>query len=364
MGLARELPQDGDRGAGAGAVRRPAAGHVRDAARQQPADVRQRFDGAARARSVVLAAHDAGAAATSSSTCCTSTSRSRPGRRRRRMLLHPARWSATFHAAGDSASYKYLTADHQACGRATSPTRCAVSKDAAELVRSATSAATTRSSTTASSSTRYRTRAAAPDAGPTIFFCGRHEERKGLDVLLAAIRRARRRRAPVGRQQRARHGTAAAPSSPDDAAHRVARAADRRRQGGPAAAAPSVLRAVAARRVVRRRADRGDGRRDADRGQRPRRLPQRAPPTRWTRCSSSRATSTRSPRRLQRVLDRAAALPRALAQGRRAPGRGLLHGQRWPSATPSIYVRLTADRPRRGDAPTAGSPSGTAGDAV
>ena len=41
--------------------------------------------------------------------------------------------------------------------------------------------------------------------GPTIFFCGRHEERKGLDVLLERVRRARRRRAPVDRRRRPRH---------------------------------------------------------------------------------------------------------------------------------------------------------------
>jgi phosphatidylinositol alpha-mannosyltransferase len=92
---------------------------------------------------------------------------------------------ATFHAAGDSASYRYLrpmikpAADNIAHA-------VAVSKDAADLVR------------------RYiggnfeilyngveldAYRSAPPHAttGPTIFFCGRHEERKGLDVLLAAM---------------------------------------------------------------------------------------------------------------------------------------------------------------------------------
>ena len=34
----------------------------------------------------------------------------------------------------------------------------------------------------------YRSSPAHPTTGPTIFFCGRHEERKGLDVLLAAMR--------------------------------------------------------------------------------------------------------------------------------------------------------------------------------
>ena len=36
----------------------------------------------------------------------------------------------------------------------------------------------------------YRSAAAYPTDGPTIFFCGRHEERKGLDVLLSALRRS------------------------------------------------------------------------------------------------------------------------------------------------------------------------------
>ena len=33
----------------------------------------------------------------------------------------------------------------------------------------------------------YRTAPAHPTTGPTIFFCGRHEERKGLDILLKAV---------------------------------------------------------------------------------------------------------------------------------------------------------------------------------
>ena len=48
-----------------------------------------------------------------------------------------------------------------------------------------------------------------PTSGPTIFFCGRHEERKGLAVLLEAFAHAARRRPAVDRQRRARRPAAA-----------------------------------------------------------------------------------------------------------------------------------------------------------
>ena len=100
------------------------------------------------------------------------------------LIMRSAPVIGTFHMAGDSASYKYLNV---AVRKAASylDERVVVSKDALALAE------------------RYmpgdyevlfngveidRFRAASPHAGGerAIFFCGRHEPRKGLDVLLAA----------------------------------------------------------------------------------------------------------------------------------------------------------------------------------
>ena len=85
-----------------------------------------------------------------------------PGPTQTAMLLHPAPVVATFHAAGESASYKYLRADDQAGGQPTSPTR-SPSRRTPQSWCAGTSAATTRSCTTASSSTPIATRRRPPD---------------------------------------------------------------------------------------------------------------------------------------------------------------------------------------------------------
>jgi phosphatidylinositol alpha-mannosyltransferase len=112
-----------------------------------------------------------------------------PGPTMTALTLDSTPMIGTFHAAGHSASYRMLNpvvrwlADHL-------DQRVVVSKDALELAQ------------------RYlggeydvlfngveldRYAAVAPwngtghPAGPTVFFCGRHEERKGLSVLLAAL---------------------------------------------------------------------------------------------------------------------------------------------------------------------------------
>ena len=108
-----------------------------------------------------------------------------PGPTQTAMLLHPAPVLATFHAAGDSASYRYLrpmikpTVNNIAHA-------VAVSKDAAKLVRRYIGG-NYEILFNGVELDAYRAAPAHPTDGPTIFFCGRHEERKGLDVLLTAL---------------------------------------------------------------------------------------------------------------------------------------------------------------------------------
>jgi phosphatidylinositol alpha-mannosyltransferase len=108
-----------------------------------------------------------------------------PGPTQTAMVLHPAPVIATFHAAGDSASYRYL-------GPAIKPVAAnvahavAVSKDAAELVQRYLGG-NYEILYNGVELDAYRAAAPYPTSGPTIFFCGRHEERKGLGVLLAAL---------------------------------------------------------------------------------------------------------------------------------------------------------------------------------
>jgi phosphatidyl-myo-inositol alpha-mannosyltransferase len=91
----------------------------------------------------------------------------------------------TFHAAGDSAGYKYGTqplvwlADHL-------DVRCVVSKDAQELVQGYLGGEY-RMMFNAVELDRYRAAEPFKADGPTIFFCGRHEPRKGLSVLLESL---------------------------------------------------------------------------------------------------------------------------------------------------------------------------------
>lgn len=108
-----------------------------------------------------------------------------PGPTMTALLLHVAPTVGTFHAAGTSASYRYMNYPM----RRTAPrldVRVAVSNDARDLIQ------------------RYvpgeyvvlfngvdvegiQAARPYPTEGPTIFFCGRHEERKGLRVLLDAF---------------------------------------------------------------------------------------------------------------------------------------------------------------------------------
>ena len=108
-----------------------------------------------------------------------------PGPTQTAMLLHPAPVVATFHAAGDSTSYKYMRPAFKAAAENIAHA-VAVSKDAAALVHRYIGGEY-EILFNGVELDAYRTSPAYPTLGPTIFFCGRHEERKGLDVLVAAM---------------------------------------------------------------------------------------------------------------------------------------------------------------------------------
>ena len=91
----------------------------------------------------------------------------------------------TFHAAGDSASYKYAApALRWLLSRLGH--RVAVSPDAASLAQGYLGG-DYELLHNGIELDRYGTGPATPTDGPTVFFCGRHEPRKGLAVLLEAL---------------------------------------------------------------------------------------------------------------------------------------------------------------------------------
>jgi len=109
-----------------------------------------------------------------------------PGPTETALFLHPAPIVATFHAAGVSNGYRYLNLplgkladniDH----------RVVVSKDALALIQGSFGG---EYEVLFNGVELHRYRGAQPRriGVRSIFFCGRHEERKGLDVLLAAFR--------------------------------------------------------------------------------------------------------------------------------------------------------------------------------
>lgn len=108
-----------------------------------------------------------------------------PGPTQTAMLLHTAPVVATFHAAGESASYRYLKMPIRAAAKNIS-VGVAVSKDALELVQRYIPG-TYEVMFNGVELDHYRHASPWPTTGRTIFFCGRHEERKGLEVLLAAM---------------------------------------------------------------------------------------------------------------------------------------------------------------------------------
>ena len=92
----------------------------------------------------------------------------------------------TFHAAGESAAYRYLGWGLKRLARRLDH-RCAVSPDAVALAESGLGGSY-ELLYNAVEVERFAEGPAHPtDDGPTIFFLGRHEPRKGLEVLLAAL---------------------------------------------------------------------------------------------------------------------------------------------------------------------------------
>lgn len=108
-----------------------------------------------------------------------------PGPTQTALLVNTAPIIATFHAAGNTTSYRYLRrAILAASDRITH--RVAVSNDARDLAAQFIGGEY-EVLFNGVEVEAHRQAAPHPTDRPTIFFLGRHEERKGLDVLLAAL---------------------------------------------------------------------------------------------------------------------------------------------------------------------------------
>lgn len=109
-----------------------------------------------------------------------------PGPTMTTLLFGSAPMVGTFHAAGDSAAYRYAGwALRRLAGRLQH--RCAVSPDARHLAQRHLGG-TYQLVFNGVEVDRFALGPAHPADRPTVFFLGRHEPRKGLDVLLAAFR--------------------------------------------------------------------------------------------------------------------------------------------------------------------------------
>ena len=108
-----------------------------------------------------------------------------PGVGQTALFMNLAPIIGTFHAAGESNSYRLLTrplrniADNLA-------QRVVVSKDALALIQGFFGGEYTMLFNGVEID-RYESGGTIRGLGPSIFFCGRHEERKGLNVLLEAM---------------------------------------------------------------------------------------------------------------------------------------------------------------------------------
>jgi phosphatidylinositol alpha-mannosyltransferase len=108
-----------------------------------------------------------------------------PGPALTAVVMHAAPTVGTFHAAGDSASYKWLNRPlYRLAARIDA--RCAVSEDARLLAERYLGGSYEVLFNGVEVDRWQAVEPVKPD-GPTIFFCGRHEPRKGLEVLLEAM---------------------------------------------------------------------------------------------------------------------------------------------------------------------------------
>ncbi len=107
-----------------------------------------------------------------------------PGPNLTALMMRTAPIVGTFHAAGDSASYRYLNRPVRSMADRIG-LRVAVSRDA-EALASRYLGGTYRILPNAVELDQFFDPAGRRDRDQSIFFCGRHEPRKGLEVLLRA----------------------------------------------------------------------------------------------------------------------------------------------------------------------------------
>jgi len=108
-----------------------------------------------------------------------------PGPTMTALVMDLAPTVGTFHAAGDSASYRWLTGPLRWLAERID-IRCAVSQEARELALRYLPGEY-RVLFNGVELDRYAHAQPIKADGPTVFFCGRHEPRKGLEVLLLAM---------------------------------------------------------------------------------------------------------------------------------------------------------------------------------
>jgi phosphatidylinositol alpha-mannosyltransferase len=109
-----------------------------------------------------------------------------PGPTMTTLLFRNAPMVGTFHRAGDSAAYAIAKPGVRWLAKRLD-IRCAVSKDARTTAEKALRG-TYELLFNGIEVERFAKATPSPTTGPTIFFIGRHEERKGLAVLLDALR--------------------------------------------------------------------------------------------------------------------------------------------------------------------------------
>ena len=110
-----------------------------------------------------------------------------PGPTMTALLVRPAPLIGTFHAAGASLAYDLMPRAARFLANRLDY-RVAVSPEARDMARNAFGGSYDLLYNGVELST-YRSARPEPSSGPTILFVGRHEPRKGLGVLLAALRK-------------------------------------------------------------------------------------------------------------------------------------------------------------------------------